>query len=75
MKNKCIHLVLFFMIAGISLFGMDSAVAAAEQNGEPSVSQEAKARRPMRSRKRKQSVIRRPMQSRKRRQSVIRRPK
>ena len=43
MKNKCIHLVLFFMIAGISLFGMDSAVAAAEQNGEPSVSQEAEA--------------------------------
>ena len=31
------------MIAGISLFGMDSAVAAAEQNGEPSVSQEAEA--------------------------------
>lgn len=43
MKNKCIHLVLFFMIAGISLFGMDSAAAAAEQNGEPSVSQEAEA--------------------------------
>ena len=35
--------MLFFMIAGISLFGMDSAAAAAEQNGEPSVSQEAEA--------------------------------
>ncbi len=44
MKNKCIYLFLSFMIAGVSLFGMNSAVAAAaEQSGEASVSQEAEA--------------------------------
>ena len=44
MKNKCNYLFLSFMIAGVSLFGMNSAVAAAaEQSGEPSVTLEAEA--------------------------------
>lgn len=44
MKNKCNYLFLSFMIAGISLFGMNSAVAAAaEQSGEPPVTLEAEA--------------------------------